>query len=202
MRKNKKQRRRIKNVRLKNKKILKRYPFLQFNDWWGRPIKTYDFTMLDDMPNGWRKCFGREFCEEIRQELIRVNDLQRYRFIQIKEKYGSLRAYDNGCVADSKIDGIISKYEYISNYTCIKCGRLDTPIINVGGWYEPICSKCYSKLSYKKPYDELTIDMTDDDKKIGLSYTTRMYKGGEWTDVHHDVSETVMKLLKKQKVRY
>jgi hypothetical protein len=35
-------------------------------------------------------------CEELKQELIKFNYLDNYEITQIKEKYGSLRWYDNG----------------------------------------------------------------------------------------------------------
>lgn len=200
MTKTKKQRKEIKRTRLRNKKLLKRYPFLQMKNWWYKPIKTYDYTMLDDMPDGWRKCFGKEVLEEIREDLIRVNDLDRYQWMQVKEKYGTLRIYDNGTKIGSCVEDILAKYEYISSYTCLYCGRMNTPIINVGGWVIPVCQKCYKKINYTKTYDELTEDMTPDDMEIGLSYTTRMYKDNEWSEIEHDVSETVMKLLKKEEI--
>lgn len=53
----------------------------------------YSYTMLDDMPDGWRKAFGEELCEAIREELIKVGLLDQYRIIQIKEKYGELVWY-------------------------------------------------------------------------------------------------------------
>ena len=73
-----------------NKELCKRYPFLQITDCWtGQPYEDEDYssTWLDDMPDGWRKAFGKEMLEEIREELIRCDYLNEYRIMQIKEKF-------------------------------------------------------------------------------------------------------------------
>lgn len=55
---------------LKNKKLCKRYPFLIVRDWNDKPF-SYEFTYLDDMPEGWKKAFGMDMCEDIRKVLIK-----------------------------------------------------------------------------------------------------------------------------------
>ena len=53
-----------------NKQLVKKYPFLlPRNRWTGKVPKEYDYsyTELDDMPDGWRKAFGEQMCEEIKQ---------------------------------------------------------------------------------------------------------------------------------------
>lgn len=96
-----------------NKKLLDKYPWLTpTNDFTGVKITTkepgyysacddipdydYEFTELDQMPNGWRLAFGEQMCEEIHQELVKFNFVNEYRILQIKEKFGGLRWYDNG----------------------------------------------------------------------------------------------------------
>jgi hypothetical protein len=96
-----------------NKELIERYPFLiPRNVWSGKIVENYDYDnpdyiLLDDMPDGWRKAFGEQMCEEIREELIKAQErdpeggyddgdkvvpyLQGYYPIQIKEKYGQLR---------------------------------------------------------------------------------------------------------------
>ena len=149
------------NKRIKKKKLLmenkwlcKRYPFLiPRNHWTGvkvwdgknkgtwRYARPYSFTELDTMPRGWAKAFGIKLCEELREELIKYNYLNKYRILDIKEKYGMLCWYDTGYPADSKVDEIIQFYEDLSAYTCIRCGR-PGEIVNNNGWYEPLCDKC------------------------------------------------------------
>ena len=100
----------------KNKALIERYPFLlPRNRWTGEVSKDYDYhyTEFDAMPEGWRIAFGEQMCEEIREELIRADYLDKYRISQIKEKYGSLCWYDFG--ATEKIHReIIPKYSKLS----------------------------------------------------------------------------------------
>ena len=144
-----------KQTKMENKRLCKRYPFLRprnrFDDiimwehpkWDWRYQRPYEWTELDCMPDGWRKAFGKQMCEEIRNALIEDNYLYKYRIVQIKEKYGSLRWYDWG--APQKVQDIIDKYEEISTHTCIRCGRPATKIST--GWICPFCDKCADKLS-------------------------------------------------------
>lgn len=145
-----------KQIKLKNKKLCKRYPFLTVCDWWtGKPIKGYNFTYLDDMPGGWRKAFGEQMCEEIRSILIKGNYLYEYRVVQIKEKYGALRWYDSGTPTSIyyELQDIINKYEELSERTCICCGRPATKISL--GWISPFCDKCAEKLSDRTKFENI-----------------------------------------------
>ena len=138
-----------KQRQLRNKKLCKRYPFLAIRNWRTDEPIGYEFTYLDDMPDGWRKAFGTEMCEEIRQVLIKANYLNKYRVVQIKEKYGSLRWYDEGA-PDSiyrELQNIINKYEEISERTCIWCGRPATKISL--GWISPWCDNCADRMGGK-----------------------------------------------------
>lgn len=89
-------------------------------------------------------------CKEIKASLKRSNYLYKYRIMQIKEKYGSLRWYDGA--APEEVHRIIQKYEYISERTCILCGRPATKISN--GWLSPYCDDCYNKYFNDEQYEE------------------------------------------------
>ena len=145
-----------KQIKMKNKQLCKRYPFLIVRSWkTDEPIKGYEFTYFEDIPNGWRKVFGKQMCEEIRKVLIKGNYLYDYRVVQIKEKYGALRWYDNGA-PDSiyrELQDIINKYEEIAMNTCIWCGRPATKISL--GWISPWCDKCADKISDRVNFKEI-----------------------------------------------
>lgn len=145
-----------KQIKMKNKKLCKRYPFIAVRNWrTDEPIKSYQFTHLDDMPDGWRTVFGRQMCEEIREVLTKGNYLNEYRVIQIKEKYGQLRWYGNG-VPESiyyELEDIIYKYEQMSKRICIRCGRPATKISL--GWISPWCDKCADKLSNRIDFENI-----------------------------------------------
>lgn len=192
-----------------------KYPFLiPRYEWGGEILKDYDYTStyLDDMPDGWRKAFGKMMCEEIKQELVRCNYLNEYRILQIKEKWGFLHWYDNGTPIGCKVQEIIDKYSVLSENICIICGKPDVPIIG-SGWICPYCKKCYTTPSdwYKEEHpdkiDEWTEFHTDewnyfnneDDNNIMLnSYTVEKWskeKGDE--EITYDISETANKIRKK-----
>lgn len=104
-----------------------------------------DHTELDDMPEGWRKAFGLQMCEEIKQELLKTKGhIYDYRIDQIKEKYGGLRWYDHNTT--KAIQDIISKYEAISFRTCISCGKPATKMSK--GWISPYCDDCIGNHDY------------------------------------------------------
>lgn len=141
----------IKRRRIKNRKFIKRYPFAQPYDWFGwrisPKIHKYDFTAWDDIPQGWRRAFGNQLAEDLmaacKESHVPPSDLG---FIQIKEKYGSLRMYPIRLISD-KIDRVIDDYGYISEYCCIYCGRPDVGSVSSRGWIFPACKTCYQKMS-------------------------------------------------------
>jgi len=125
-------------------------------------IPTY--TELDDMEPGWRKAFGIQMCEEIKQALKKHNYLYKYRITQIKEKFGTLRWYDEG--APKEVHDIIDKYENLSWDTCICCGKPATKI--TAGWISPYCDDCYPEryVVYQKKVDGVW-ETTEEYKKLG-----------------------------------
>lgn len=171
-----------------NRELCERYPFLipwnrfsgmliteaQHGGYWpGNPkdIPDYDYeyTELDEMPCGWKKAFGKQMCEEIRNALIEDGDLDRYRVVQCKEKYGSLCWYDNGVRVGSYVHDIIRKYERISERTCIVCGKPATQVTT--GWISPFCDDCCINCGEEKsvPIDEWLKedDYSGDDNSTG-----------------------------------
>lgn len=124
-----------------NKALIERFPFLMPHNRFTDKIPEdfdYHYTELDVMPDGWRIAFGEQMCQEIKDALIEIDYLDKYRITQIKEKYGMLRWYDFG--GSRKIYDIISKYEGISQVTCIYCGKPATKITT--GWISPYCDDC------------------------------------------------------------
>lgn len=129
----------------RNKVLIEKYPFLlPYNRWTGEVVKNYNYsyTELDDMPQGWRIKFGEEICEEIKQALVKRNCLDKYRIIQIKEKFGFLHWYSNYFITE--VEDIIRKYEAISVKTCIICGK-DGKMRDFG-WISPYCDECNEKI--------------------------------------------------------
>ncbi len=94
------------------------------------------------MPEGWRKAFGEQMCEEIMNALVEEDYVDKYVILQIKEKFGSARWYSNG--APQKVHDIVHKYELISERTCIRCGKPATKISM--GWICPWCDDCAEQI--------------------------------------------------------
>ena len=44
-------------MKIKNWLLIKKYPWLQQKNAWTGESLGYEFTWLDDMPQGWRKAF-------------------------------------------------------------------------------------------------------------------------------------------------
>ena len=84
------------SIQLRNKELAEKYPFLVPRNVWTDEIDgdyNYDYLLLTDY-TGWWKRFGIPLCEDLKNILIRNNCLDKFRFSQVKEKYGSLRLYD------------------------------------------------------------------------------------------------------------
>lgn len=154
-----------KRERIRNKELCERYPFLiPRNRWtgkilWEYPrsswfyVRPYTFTELDAMPTGWRKAFGIQMCEEIKNVLIKGKYLHDYRVVQVKSKWAELRWYDDGAPSSiyHELQDVIDKYTELSRKTCICCGRPATKLSC--GWIDPFCTKCAEK--YLRSYTDI-----------------------------------------------
>lgn len=124
-----------------NKKLIKEFPFLQpRNVWTDKIADDYDYTYVlgvDDLPAGWERLF-LQMCKDLKKQLIKDNYLDKFRFTQIKEKYNTMRLYNNGC--SEKAHRILDKYEYLSRYVCTVCG--DVATVETQGYVASFCDKC------------------------------------------------------------
>lgn len=164
----------------RNKKLIKEFPFLlPRNRWTGKASDDYDYsyTELDEMPDGWRKAFGEQMCQEIKEALIKHNYLDKYRIMQIKEKYGSLRWYDNG--APKEVSRIISKYEDLSMCYCYRCGKPTKYMTE--GWIEYFCEDCKTYLISKGYNEDYFIPLKKSDAPQHF-----IYKDGKQIDLPLD----------------
>jgi len=131
----------------KNKALLERYPFLLPRNVWTYEVPTdYDYTYIEgdyEFPQGWHNLF-LQMCEDIRQPLIEANQLDKFRFTELKEKYGQLRIY-TGETTD-EILTIIEKYEYVSQFVCCHCGKPAKYMSR--GYICPYCEGCIKKERY------------------------------------------------------
>lgn len=97
-----------------------------------------------EIPLGWFPLFG-ELCDRLH---ISLEPEQRscFRWLQVKEKFGELRAYyayslDELPVAVSRL---IDEYERRSVVTCIACGKLGARV-SLDGWTYVMCKQHYDE---------------------------------------------------------
>ena len=127
-----------------NKELIAEYPFLLPRNVFTDKVSDdydYHYTLLDDMPRGWKKAFGEQLCRELKEALVEDDVLEDYRIMQIKEKFGQLRWYGNW--ESPRIYKVLDKYESLSEHTCIECGGEGT--MRNDNWISPYCDDCYRK---------------------------------------------------------
>lgn len=133
-------------TKLGNAMLCLRYPFLvpwpfrkDQRVWEERAL--FDHTHFDSLPEGWKRRFGLELFEDIRNQNY-AEDPRAWRYRnchstihQIKEKFGGLRVYMD-CYGNGQ--SLICAYECVSQATCIDCGRADKTRIT-HGYILPLC---------------------------------------------------------------
>lgn len=121
------------------KEMTKKYPYLlprRMTD--GEVSPDYDYEYLvgeRDLPDGWLQLF-LQCCEDLYEPLKRAEYLDKFRFLDIKEKYGAMRF--STCRVNDEIFEILEKYEFLSQQVCCVCGKPATVITS--GWICPYCT--------------------------------------------------------------
>lgn len=136
----------------KNYKLIKKFPFLEIQGYYPKRLpykKRYDSTWLDYLPAGWRDVFGLEFCDNLKSILKRGHCLRKFRFLDIKEKYGLLRVEYSAIpskIADEVYDWE-NYYEDMSSMVCPNCGQFTSFMTT--GWVSYLCWSCAEKKTAK-----------------------------------------------------
>ena len=124
-----------------------RYPFYKYRNVFTDEFLGYKYTWYDDIPEGWRKAFGKELSKELRKQLKKDKQLYTFRFAQIKEKWGLLYIYTQGC--SEECWELLDKYEELSKEYCIYCGKKTK--YETEGYILYLCEDCFKK-NYKKNF--------------------------------------------------
>lgn len=111
--------------------LLIEYPFLKMSD-------DGQLIWLDAFESGWQRAFGIDFCEELKEALIRDDKLDEFEFVDIKEKYGMLDISAKGTGYYSS--KVIDKYENISQFYCAHCGKPARYVYT--NYIYPVCEEC------------------------------------------------------------
>ena len=100
--------------------ILEKYPFLAERTLDGEIDTEAEFPMIClEIPNGWMRLFY-QMCDDIKPILEQKGLMDKFYFVQVKEKFNQLRCYANIDVPE--IDEIIAKYEFMATNVCVQCG--------------------------------------------------------------------------------
>ena len=168
-----------------NRNLLRKYPWLRAVDCYWNSIDTDEFTILDDMPRGWRRCFG----------MLLVKDIDKARAgrpitsQQVKEKYGRLEWY---CSAPQEVQDVIAAYSHISQNVCINCGQVD--VGHTYGWISPVCKRCFDKCCEGNYYEEISLHTR---MPLEYSYRRANPETKRWEKYTVDISEYTNKVRKQ-----
>jgi hypothetical protein len=86
---------------------------------------------------GWNKLLY-ELCSKIKK----LDKRKRFRFTQIKEKFGLIRIYSDNCT--EKIDKLIQDCEEKSSQICEVCGTKGE-VRNIHNWLSTLCDEHYQE---------------------------------------------------------
>lgn len=174
--------------KLDNKKLLEKYPFLVLrNSMTGEIIaqnnsEHFHIEFKDDIPQGWWKAFGIAYLDDFKEMLDKHNmNYDKVMFFQVKEKYGGLRVYHNGM--PEEWDAHEHAWEYISEHTCVKCGKFPVPMRN-DGWLSPWCDECFKEQVNNKDEEYIDRWTIDKDNRL-LEYLVINYSSKEkdWQEI-------------------
>lgn len=113
--------------KLTNNELASRFPFIVVREWNGELAKDEEgnyYLEIDGM-NGWRDlllCWA-EKVKPIYDSITDENLKNNFYLMDVKEKWGCLRI-DVTCIPTPKIDEYTSMAEHLSEWTCIKCGKI------------------------------------------------------------------------------
>lgn len=168
--------------------LVKQFPYLMpKNSLTGKTPDTYDYSYVVgeyDLPEGWFELF-LQMCEDIREPLEKSDCLDKFRFLQVKEKYGSMRLYASG--ATEEVRSVLQKYEFLSEQVCCVCGKPAT--LETDGYTCPYCDACVME-SGESVDSAVPI-------KIRTKYRFTRYHDGEETETLVSVGEEWNRYLKR-----
>ena len=102
-------------------------PRTQLSDW-GFEVNDGWFELI------WKLC---EDLDEMKKHLVIIPE-DPFQVLQVKEKFGGLRFYTNGCSGD--MFQRILKAEHDSFSICENCGKAGE--LRTGGWVKTLCDEC------------------------------------------------------------
>ena len=112
---------------------------------WNRMLRQAVNGKTENLHRYFAKAYGEEKGdEEVKRQIIKKDfrevkeTIPQLQFVQVKEKYGTLRLYTN--YVDDYIDGVVNMAENMSAHTCEICGVPGK--LTGNGWYNTFCRRC------------------------------------------------------------
>lgn len=176
---------------IKNYFFVKKYPFYKFGN-------SFEFTWYEMIPYGWRKAFGKKLSKElsktikslIKKSAVNICWQDLITFCDIKEKCGTLRL---DVSAVKELRHICRKYELLSSFYCINCGRPSKYMTLK--WTEYYCERCFKKNVAKiSPNNYIKLGESD----IPHVYITNKNGKSYRVDLKKEYNIDVKKLIKKR----
>lgn len=103
-----------------------------------------------EIPMGWSELVDK-LCEDIEAYAKAMDIEDKIEFVQIKEKYGELRAYYTmfikNTVAEDTIETFIANANEKARHTCVRCGGKAT--VRTVNYISPWCDACAPKRDKK-----------------------------------------------------
>ncbi len=93
------------------------------------------------------------FNKHAKKQKSTVYPIDQLEAVQVKEKYGGLRFYEQG--GDEYTSGLIAMAEYLSYYICEECGSTKD-VTQTKGWIRTLCKQCLYKTKISKFFYRLT----------------------------------------------
>ena len=146
----------------------------------------------DDVPHGWRHVV--ESLDDEIQNVINQGGISNYRVVQLKEKYGTLRLYDEYNYEyeeqRQRLQDLNAIYEGISEHTCAYCGKYPSRVLKYG-WILPVCEECYGKhVNQGHTYEEATYPLKDNCD----TYEVEIWKAGETRTIKYNLKPFLNKI--------
>lgn len=125
-------------IMINRKELQSKYDFLK-----PTPLREGLLGFGFECGDGWLPLLAKMFKDV--DKVLKPEERKYFRFTQIKEKYGGLRAYFNG--GSDEVYKIVDCAEEQSYKTCEKCGSTDN-VKQTTGWIVSLCPNCMK--AYKK----------------------------------------------------
>ena len=131
------------------KQLIEIYPYLQPRTiWTGNITEYYDYGHIRgeyELPDGWLRLFFL-YCKNLRQCLVEEGMLDKFRFSELKEKYGRMCLSNSGIPGKGNAAILTHLYESYSTQICHVCGK--PARYKSLGWIDPWCEDCVKRCQY------------------------------------------------------